>query len=203
MKLKSLETALFIGLIAALLVGGANADSEKLSDKVIRLHVVANSDSAEDQFLKLKVRDKVLELTGEMELGADSTEAAAVLKSNLEEIESTVLNMVQDMGYDLDVRATLGTEEFETRVYDTFSLPAGEYTSLRIILGSGEGKNWWCVVFPPICMASCTEELTAEALSVGLDKNDVALIMGENDVYILKFRLIELVQSVKMMYNKM
>ena len=185
-----------------MLIGGANAQSQKLADSVVRLHVVANSDSEEDQALKLEVRDRVLEITSALKMGVDAQQAKLVLEDNLDEIESAVRKMVQEKGYDYPVTVTLGTENFDTRVYDTFSLPAGQYTSLRVTIGEGSGKNWWCVVFPPICMASCGEELTAQAMAAGLDEGDVALITGENQVYVLKFKLLELVQSVKMMYNR-
>ena len=201
MKLKPFEIALVIGLIAAVLIGGANAQSEKLSASVVRLHVVANSDSDEDQTLKLKVRDEVLAMTDGFNMGSSAEEAAIVLEEKLDEIQSAVLKMVQELGYDYSVTVTLGLEDFDTRVYDTFSLPAGEYTSLRVTIGEGTGKNWWCVVFPPICMASCSEELTAQAMAAGLDEGDVALITGENEVYVFKFKLLELVQKAKMMYN--
>lgn len=201
MKLKPFEIALIIGIIAAVLIGGANAQSQKLSDSVVRLHVVANSDSDEDQLFKLEVRDLVLEMTAGLNMGNNAQNAQAVLQDNLDEIETAVRKMTHERGYDYKVSVTLGRENFDTRVYDTFSLPAGNYTSLRVTLGDGAGKNWWCVVFPPICMASCSEELSAEAMAVGLDKGDVALITGNSQVYVLKFKLIELVQSVKMMYN--
>ena len=202
MKLKPFEIALIVGLIAAVLIGGANAQSQKLSDTIIRLHVVANSDSEEDQALKLEVRDCVLEMTAILNMGNNAQQAQTVIKANLDEIETAVQKMVHEKGYDYPVKVSLGVEDFDTRVYDTFSLPAGSYTSLRVTIGEGAGKNWWCVVFPPICMASCSEELTAQAMAVGLDDGDVALITGDNQVYVLKFKLMELVQSVKMMYNK-
>ena len=201
MKLKPFEMALIIGLISAVLIGGANAQSQKLSDSVVRLHVVANSDSEDDQALKLQVRDRVLEMTTGLKMGTDAQQAEEVLKDNLEVIKTAVQKMVHEKGYDYPITVTLGTENFDTRVYDTFSLPAGQYNSLRVTIGEGSGKNWWCVVFPPICMASCGEELTAQAMAAGLDEEDIALITGENQVYVLKFKLLELVQSVKMLYN--
>ncbi|MBE6990994.1 MAG: stage II sporulation protein R [Ruminococcaceae bacterium] len=200
-KLKPFEIALFIGLFAAVLIGGANAQSQKLADSIVRLHVVANSDTDEDQALKLEVRDRVIEITSSLNMGSDAQHAQIVLRENVDEIETAVRQMVQEKGYDYPVTVTLGTENFDTRVYDTFSLPAGQYTSLRVTIGDGAGKNWWCVVFPPICMASCSEELTSQAMAVGLDEGDVALITGDNQIYVLKFKLLELVQSVKMMYN--
>ncbi len=200
MKLKRIEVAVLIGLLAALLVGGANAQGNRITESVIRLHVVANSDSEEDQALKLLVRDRVLELT--TDLGDDLDQATKQLNDSLEEIQAQAQELVYEMGYDYPVAVRLTTEALDTRKYDSFSLPAGEYLALRVTIGSGEGKNWWCVVFPPICMASCSQELTAQAMASGLDPDDIALITGEDQVYVFKFKLIELVQSIKMLYNQ-
>lgn len=197
-RLKMLEVALLIGL-AVFLASGALAlqAQDDLSDKVVRLHVLANSDSTEDQALKLQVRDVVLERATELlEQSADRGEAEGLLRGNLLELERLAAEEIRANGYDYSVMAELVNTEFPTREYDGFTLPAGEYLALRIVIGEGGGQNWWCVVFPPLC-TSASADVPASALAAGLSQEDVSLITEESSGYVLKFKVVEFWEGIR------
>ena len=183
-KLRSWETAALLTLCVFLLSGVfAHGRQAALSDKVIRLHVIAASDSAEDQAVKLAVRDAVLRQLAPVLSDAASPEAAAVsLASLLPEIERIAGDVSGG-----EAHALLGRESYPTREYEDFSLPAGMYTSLRIVLGNGQGHNWWCVVYPPLCSGAFSEAVEAGSFS----EDDVKLITEDGAPYAIRFRLIE------------
>lgn len=195
MKLKKIEIALMIGLAVVIFCGaGLHNEQSQLAEKLIRFHVVANSDSDEDQALKLKVRDAVLLYAEELTKGADSAGLVQeILSEHLDDIKQVAEEKIQEEGYEYSARVSLGTEAFPTREYDSFTLPAGRYTALRVVIGSGAGKNWWCVVFPPICTAAACEDVAASAGSAGLTDEEIGLILAENDGYVLKLKSMELV----------
>ena len=190
-KLKRWEFALLIGLASAMLwasaLGGAQ---DALAEQVVRLHVVANSDSEADQALKLKVRDAVLAEATPYLAGLDRQAALNALEELLPSLAGAAARVVGEQGYDYSVTARLQEERFPTKRYEGFALPAGEYMALRVQIGSGGGHNWWCVVFPPLCMGSVEE--TAQ-----LDDRDRALITGETEGYVVKFKAIELWEEFK------
>lgn len=197
-KLHRVEVALLLGLAAALLCGAsALRTQEAVAEKVVRLHVLANSDSQEDQALKLRVRDKVLErATALLEASADRKEAEGLLRGDLLEIERIAAEEIAAAGYDYSVTAQLTNTDFPTREYDGFSLPAGNYLALRVVIGEGQGQNWWCVVFPPLCTAAASD-VSASALAAGFSEEEVGLITEENEGYILKFKAVEWWQSLR------
>jgi len=198
MKFRLWETALLL-LVASLLLFGAvaQASAEALSDQFLRLHVIANSDSTEDQALKLLVRDEILAhsqtfLSPEL----SRTDCEAALADRLPELKALAQNVLRKNGSSLSVSASITDAHFPTKHYADFALPAGTYRALRIVLGDGGGENWWCVVFPPLCFGAVSETSTAEqALAYGLDPQSAALISGENEGYILKFKCLELWDS--------
>ncbi len=169
-------------------------------DTVVRLHVLANSDSEEDQALKLRVRDAVLEVTSPMVEGC-TTQAAAVaaLEAGEEKILAAAREVIAEAGRDDPVEILLGKEEYPTRTYESCAFPAGEYVSLRVCIGEAEGKNWWCCLFPPLCLSATTEEKPANEdafISVGLNKNQYGIITEtEKPTYKVRFKLLEVVQS--------
>ena len=188
---------LFIGLFAAALAVSAVALQEQqiqLSEKLIRLHVVANSDEPEDQQIKLKVRDAVLAVTEPLLQDAGSPEKA--LHENLSLIQNAAQECLRANGCSHSVQVSLAMEQFPTRYYESFALPAGIYRSLRVTIGQGQGHNWWCVVFPSICMRSASE-WNAVAASAGLLDEEIGLISGKSGKYVLKFKLLELVQKLQ------
>ena len=167
-----------------------------LAGKLIRLHVVANSDSRADQAVKLQVRDAVLEQAETLLAGcADLEEAEAALGEALPSLERAAGAVTAAAGYDYPVRSALAWEDYPTREYSTFALPAGRYLSLRITLGEGEGRNWWCVVFPPLCMAATNEDFTGCAEAAGLTEEEVALVTQESGACVVRFKLVEWVEG--------
>lgn len=191
-KLRRIEIALLIGLAVFLLSGGlALRTQEQLSDRVVRLHVLANSDGEEDQALKLLVRDRVLARATELLTEAgDREEAEVLLRRELPELEALAVRELRANGCGYPVRAELVPTEFPTREYDGFTLPAGEYLALRVVIGQGAGRNWWCVVFPPLCTAA-SADVPAAALAAGLTEEQVNLITEEDGGYVLKFKAVE------------
>ena len=197
-KLKFFEIALLIGL-AVFLTSGALAlrTQDELADKVVRLHVLANSDSEEDQALKLRVRDAVLEqATAILEQSADRREAESRLRGQLLELERIAAKEIAAEGYDYPVTVNLENTDFPTKEYDGFTLRAGEYLALRVIIGEGKGQNWWCVVFPPLCTAA-SADVPASALAAGFSEEEVSLITEENQGYVLKFKAVEWWETLK------
>ena len=196
-RLKRVEIVLMVAAALVLMSGAlALQTQDQLADKVVRLHVLANSDSEEDQALKLRVRDRVLERATELlEQSADRQEAEALLRGNLLELENLAAEEIAAAGYDYPVTAELTDTTFPTREYDGFTLPAGEYLALRIVIGEGAGQNWWCVVFPPLC-TTASAGVPASALAAGLTQEDVNLITEEPG-YVLKFKTVELWERLR------
>lgn len=191
-KLKLVEIALLVGLAVFLASGGlALRAQSQLAERVVRLHVLANSNGEEDQELKLLVRDRVLARATELLTQArDRTEAEALLRAELPELEALAVRELQANGCAYPVTAELADTEFPTREYDSFTLPAGEYLALRVVIGEGAGRNWWCVVFPPLCTAA-SADVPAAALAAGLTEDQVGLITEEDRGYVLKFKAVE------------
>lgn len=186
------EWALLIALLVSFAWGTwADRTQQQLSDKVLRLHVLANSDSEADQALKRKVRDSVLETASAILADCPDRETAEQrLSAALPEIEDAARARIAAEGGKQTVTAELRPTVFPTREYEDFTLLAGEYLALRVVLGEGEGHNWWCVVFPPLC-AETTSSLSQTAMAAGLTEEEVALIT-ESDGYQLKFKAVEL-----------
>ena len=198
-----MRTICILSLLFALLAtaawaaADAHGTQEALAGKLIRLHVVANSDSQADQALKLLVRDAVLEEAQACLKGCAAAETAEErLTQLLPELEALAASTAAEQGFDYPARATLAWEAYPTREYATFSLPAGRYLSLRVTLGAGEGHNWWCVVFPPLCLSATTEDFTGSALEAGLTGEEVSLITRESGGYAVRFKLIEWVERL-------
>ena len=165
-------------------------DRQKLRNELIRLHVVAASDSEEDQAIKLQVRDAVLEsLQAGLENATDIEAAKAYIESQLPKLESAANQVLAAAGCGDVATVSLQVEEFAARVYDTFSLPAGLYDSLRITIGEGEGRNWWCVTFPSLCMPATTEGFEAVAAGAGFSDELTGSLTGEYEV---RFYLLDL-----------
>ncbi len=197
-RLKRWELALLLAVAAAALLGARlGKEQDALAQKVIRLHVVANSDSAEDQALKLKVRDAVLQEGALRLTGLDRDQALEALSQALPELGRVAADTVAGEGYDYPVRVTLGKDAFPTKRYEDFALPAGDYTALRVELGEGRGQNWWCVVFPPLCLGSVSETAAETLAESGLTEDQVSLVTGETEGYVVKFKAMELWEGLK------
>ncbi len=178
------------------LLGGLLADNQMLQEKLIRLHVVANSNSAQDQSDKLAVKDAVIsylqENTAHIQTIADAKE---FLEKNLGKIEQVVNQTLEKINVQYIGKVSLEKEKFSARVYETFSLPSGVYNALRIELGRGEGKNWWCVAFPALCMPTTTEDFHATAVEAGLQENLVETISDEQ--YEIRFFLLDCLGKIE------
>lgn len=192
-QIRIIEGALLIALCITLCTGlWARAQQQKLSGELVRLHVIAASDSDADQALKLRIRDRALmHLTPLLDRAQSVDDARAVIESELPHLEKLANDEIAAAGFDYSAAAALSPERYPTREYMGFALPAGSYLSLRITLGGGEGQNWWCVVFPPLCMTAVEE---CESIAT-LSENSKKLIFAEEE-YILKFRLIEFFESI-------
>lgn len=191
--------------LAALLLLGLWLEREQseLASSVLRLHVLANSDSEEDQNLKLKVRDRILAEAEEI-LPKQGTieETARVIEDNLSRFAAAGHEIVEEEGFSYPVGVELTQAWFPTKEYDGFSLPAGEYQALRVTIGEGGGQNWWCVVFPPLCLNSVSESVEETACSAGMDEKQVALITGESEGYVVKFKALELWERIKLIFQE-
>ena len=176
-------------LVITLLISMMPTDAEaNIYEDTIRLHILANSDSGEDQELKIAVRDGLLSKYGEKLRMAGSFQAAeSLVLEMIPEIEAYAKTIISKNGYSYNVRATVSREWYETRDYEGFSLPCGYYTSLRILIGEGEGKNWWCVMYPPMCLGASTAK-------GGYTSEEEALISKSG--YVVKSKLLELVSSI-------
>ena len=159
---------------------------------VVRLHIIADSDSQEDQAIKLSVRDMVLEkYSAALAKYTNKTEAISAAKSLLPNIENDVNEYLKTCS-DYTAKVTVEDSYFPTKTYGEYSLPRGEYTALCIRLGKAEGENYWCVLFPPLCLGASSENDKDLFKSCGLDEEEYNLMRGEKPVYKLKFRLLEL-----------
>lgn len=184
---------LTICFMAAVIVwaGALILDRQTLRQELVRLHVVAASDSAEDQTIKLQVKDAVVaSLKADLEKLRDAEEATAYLQENLPKIEALANRILREEGCADTARVSLGEEEFLTRHYDTFSLPAGVYRSLRITIGAGTGRNWWCVAFPGLCLPATTAGFEDAASCAGLS-DGLTATLEEKDGYEIRFWLLD------------
>ena len=184
-SLRAWEIAALMALSLTLCAGTwAQSRQQSISSALVRLHVIAVSDAAEEQEIKLEVRDAVLDyLTPVLENAEDQQQARQIITENLEGIAEAAGSAARGR----QVSVTLSRESYPTRQYEGFTLPAGRYESLRVILGEGEGKNWWCVVFPPLCLSAAESEEVQSVL-----KGEDLSIVTEEEGYVLRFKLVEL-----------
>lgn len=163
----------------------------QIYSSTVRLHVLADSDSQRDQELKLKVRDALLEKVSEFN-AKSKAEALLKMEENKEALIEIAEEVLENEGCDKDVSIEIGNEKYPTRYYEDFALPAGSYTSVRVIIGSGKGQNWWCVLYPPLCTQGAIDLDEDECIDVGLTKDQYNLITQANGEYKIKFKLLEM-----------
>jgi stage II sporulation protein R len=182
-----------------------------VSDKIIRLHVVANSDSPEDQQLKLQVRDKVIsKMSTRFEGLKDIAEVKNTIEESLGEIEAVAMQTIEENGKLYDVKAVFARTDFPTKIYGNLTLPAGSYQALNIVIGEGEGKNWWCVMFPPLCFIDVAHgvvpEKTMKQLKESLTDEEYRLLLSsrtEEEMPVkLRFKILELAKSMNLRIAK-
>ncbi len=202
--MKKFIPVVIIGFIITMAVSAYFGRVESaLSDNVLRLHVIANSDSDADQNLKLTVRDKILSEAGEIfENQNDISAAKERIKANICEIEKIAAKTIKENGFDYPVKVTFGKSEFPTKAYGKVTLPAGTYEALKVEIGEAKGKNWWCVMFPPLCFVDASSpEMSKEAMAVlkeNLSDDEYALITDSDSGSVeIKFKAYEIWQSGK------
>lgn len=196
--MKKQTISLVLSFLCVLTVTGCavlQSQQQRMAEKLIRLHVVANSDAAEDQRVKLVVRDAVLAEAGA--LLADASDARAAIAGGLPQLEAAANAALHAEGSADTARVSFRRELFPTRVYSTFSLPAGVYPSLRVTLGEGNGHNWWCVIFPSLCTPATADGFAAAAAAGGFTQAEIALMTQADESYSVKFRSLELLQALK------
>lgn len=197
--MKKILTVTLTLCILVLLIGvlPIHGESEIYSD-VVRLHVLANSDSEEDQALKLQVRDAILEVSAPLFSHCRTQEEAIeTINANRAVLERAAKDAIAAAGRNDAVRVELGKEVYPTRNYESFCFPSGSYVSLRVLIGEAEGQNWWCVLFPPMCLGAATEQSAEEAcIAVGLT-GDQYRVITETDrpTYTVRFRMLEVFEE--------
>ena len=192
--------AIVVTLVLLLLLSYLPIHGEaEVYDTVLRLHVLANSDSEEDQALKLKVRDGVLAVTAPLlENAATRDQAEAIVRAHMTDIQSAAEAVVAENGSKQAVTVMLDLEDYPTRNYESCAFPAGEYLSLRVCLGAAEGQNWWCVLFPPLCLSAATAKDDAEDafIQVGLSKEQYGIVTEtQSRKYRVRFKILETVRG--------
>ena len=197
--MQKLTTAILIICCLFLFLGLMPVHGEsEIYDSVLRLHVIANSDSEEDQTLKLQVRDAILEKS-EVLFGSCKTrdEAIATVSSNIDAIKKEAEATIKAAGYSYSVSVEIDEEVYPTKNYESFCFPSGSYMSLRIIIGEGEGQNWWCVLFPPMCLSAASTSTSDDSfISVGLNKEQYGIITETDSLkYQARFRILEVMEK--------
>ena len=191
-----IEASILIAIIICCVfnINSFSQQCDSIRGKMLRMHVIANSDSEEDQSLKLEVRDAVLSAGKELFDGSiTSKEAIEKLSPHIDMLEQTALKVIKDNGFDYNVKITVAEEYFKTRTYDnSLTLPAGDYTAIKVIIGEGQGENWWCVMFPPMCLPSAVAE--CEISDVLTD--DETNIVSDNEKYKFRFKIVEVFQEL-------
>lgn len=193
-NLKLLKTALLLGLVFSLLISSVrfSVGCEELKENILRLHIIANSDSDEDQALKLKIRDEILSLGCDKLCEAKGIDDAIILaKSETAHFQQIAEKVIKENGFDYSVRVKVEKKYFSTRVYDAFTLPAGEYEALCVEIGKAEGKNWWCVMYPALCISAASVDI-GRAVSPNA-KN----IATGREKYVIKFKAVEIFEEIK------
>ena len=192
-NIKLAMRALSCGVIICGLLSmtGFCAACDDIDDRILRFHILANSDSKEDQSLKLKVRDEIVRYTDEMFAQCKNKEDAVnSAKNHITQIEKKASEVIRSNGYDYTVKACVTKMHFDTRTYSDFTLPAGEYDAVRITIGSGEGHNWWCVLYPAVCVPSAEKNIGSV-----LNKNETDIVT-ESDKYIIRFKIVEWIDAL-------
>ena len=172
---------------------------QEVYDTVVRLHVLANSDSEEDQALKMEVRDTVLEAAAPYLEGCTTQEEAVQsLTLHLSDLEAVAAETIVAEGYDYPVTVLLGEEDYPTRTYESCAFPAGSYVSLRVCIGEAEGQNWWCCLFPPLCLSAASAKSDNEDafVQVGLTKDQYGIITETGKTkYKVRFKILEVIED--------
>ena len=195
-KILRFEASLLTALIicCCLNITAFSGQCDEIRSKMLRMHVIANSDSESDQNLKLKVRNAVLEAGKEVFDGSvTASDAKERIIPQIDKLESAALDVIESEGYSYDVKITVSDEYFPTRTYDnSVTLPAGVYTAVKVVIGEGKGHNWWCVMFPPMCLPAADAECDIDDV---LTVEESRIVKG-GDKYKIKFKIVEIYEDI-------
>ena len=193
---KKIKISVTVGIVVAILssICSFAKTSEEIRSDVLRLHVIANSDTSVDQNLKLRLRDYILQEGKDIFNGSVNVEnAVEKIEPVLPELEKSAKAFVNQAGFDYDVKISLSKEYFTTRTYETVTLPAGKYLALRVVIGSGEGHNWWCVMFPPLCVPAAD---TKDEIENVFSEKEIKLVESKPK-YEPRFKVVEIYEQLK------
>ena len=193
---KKIKISVTVGIVVAILFSICSfaKTSEEIRSDVLRLHVIANSDTSVDQNLKLRLRDYILQEGKDIFNGSVNVENAVEnIEPVLPELEKSAKAFVNQAGFDYDVKISLSNEYFTTRTYETVTLPAGKYLALRVVIGSGEGHNWWCVMFPPMCVPAADKKDEIENV---FSEKELKLVESKPK-YEPRFKVVEIYEQLK------
>ena len=194
-KAKDFLLTVILLLCAVLMASAMPTERDAaIYEDTLRLHILANSDSDEDQKTKYEIRDKLLNKYGkQLSCATDAKSAKEMTEGLRSDIEKDVSLWLKDVGKNYDCKVDVGVEWYDTREYESFTLPSGYYTSLRVMLGEAEGRNWWCVMYPPLCLDIASEDAKADDAVLGYTKEEYTLITESG--YNVKFKILELLSS--------
>ncbi|MBV1818789.1 stage II sporulation protein R [Clostridium cochlearium] len=197
---------IFISIFLILSYWGQPSNNYKnihdIDKKLIRFHVLANSDSEEDQKLKIKVKNSVLEyIYPKLSNSRNISESRKILMENTKDIKKVAENVILKNGYDYDLKLELTHDNFPVKTYGNITLPQGNYEAFRIIIGNGKGKNWWCVMFPPLCFVDVTKgeiayEETEKIMETYLETDDIEEDLISNDKIKFEFKIVEIIKDI-------
>ncbi len=196
MKLKAIDIAVFMTLIICIVATiSFENDCKGIREEVLRLHVIANSDEDYDQELKLKVRDALLQSGESIFSGSeDIISAESKIADKQDILRYTAEETIYNLGFDYDVKIELARSYFPTRTYGELTLPAGYYKAVRVIIGQGKGKNWWCIMFPPLCLPAATD--SEDIISDFLSEEEMQIVTSDPK-YEVRFWLVEKYYELK------
>lgn len=197
---KNIELGVLFGLICAIVLSFSRFEArcDELRDGVLRLHIIANSDTEADQNLKLAVRDEILKSSTDIFKNCNTTDDAIVAAdANINNISEIANRVIKENGFNYGARVSVGERYFDTREYDDFTLPAGTYKSLIVDIGSAQGKNWWCVVFPCVCVPTASDASLSDSVS-----DDAANTAENAPKYEIRFKSMELYEKIKNFFTK-
>lgn len=195
MKKIYIELAVFVAFVLTVVLSVISFENNcvNIRNSVLRLHVIANSDSNEDQNLKLQVRDAVLEYCDFLSSAQNKKDAEETARKHKKEIENVASSVIKENGYEYSVKVEIGKSIFPTKTYENITLPAGRYDAVRILIGNASGKNWWCVMFPSLCLPAASNSTKLEDI---LNDEELHLVKS-NPKYEIRFWIIEKIQNIK------
>lgn len=198
---KKFKISICVSMIVAIIFSICSfaKTSQEIRSDVLRLHVIANSDSSVDQNLKIRLRDFLLEEGRRIFDGSVNVEnAVEKIEPQIPALEKSAKEFIQTSGFDYDVKISLSREYFTTRTYETVTLPAGRYLALRVVIGAGEGHNWWCVMFPPMCVPAADKK---DEIKNVFTEDEIKLVES-SPKYEIRFKVVEICEEIKESLNE-